>query len=488
MTRSGGDPRVTRLLVLFLRYFAGKKTQAEFGSAVGLDQSEISRLEEGLKAAPEEVLRRMAAADDLDWSVVVHLRRLFEAALSTAGRRAGTSQGAEALGKALLDLALLAVGPCLVEATAAAPRRPAPAEALREAKAVWAALAPFSDSERRRFLALSLRRGRSWALAVTIGEASVAAAADDAEKALELAELACWLAEQVEEEPGFCRRLRGHCRGRRANAWRVANDVDRADEDFARAWELWRAGSDADPPLLQEWQMLSLEASLRRDQQRYSEAFDLLDRAKAASGGDRAAEGRILLKRVHVDERMGDAEQALAVLAEAAPVVEGCGDPRLPFLHRSHVILNLIDRERFAEAAELWPRFAELAAAQGNRLEQLRVRGVEGRLRAGLGERLEAMAIFVEVAREFTRRKLPYDAALVSLELAVLWLEAGRTAEVRELALEMAWIFQAKKMAPEALAALRLFCDAAGRDAATVELARQVMAEIEKASSAAQRR
>jgi transcriptional regulator with XRE-family HTH domain len=94
MTTSGGDPRVTRLLVIFLRYFAGKKTQAEFGRAVGIDQSEISRLEEGLKAAPEEVLRRMAAADDLDWSVVVHLRRLFEAALSTAGRRVGTPQGA----------------------------------------------------------------------------------------------------------------------------------------------------------------------------------------------------------------------------------------------------------------------------------------------------------------------------------------------------------------------------------------------------------
>src|SRR4029078_4179 len=113
-------------------------------------------------------------------------------------------------------------------------------------------------------------------------------------------------------------------------------------------------------------------------------------------------------------------------------------------------------------------------------LEQLRVRGVEGKLRAGLGERLEAMAIFVEVQREFTRLRLPYDAALVSLELGALWLEAGQTAEVRELALEMAWIFKAKKIAREALAALRLFCDAAKRDAATLELAQHVRAEIER--------
>jgi len=487
MTRTAGDPRVTRLLVLFLRHVAGKKTQAEFGRAARVDQSEISRLEDGLKAASEEVLRRMAAAAGLEWPVVVHLRRLFEAVLSTAGARAGNPQGAEALEQAVLDLALLAVGPCVVEAMLTASRRPSPAEALREAAAVWAALAPFADPERRRFLALSLRPGRAWALAVRVAEASVEAAADDAERALELAELACWIAERVEEEPGFRLRLEGYCLGRLANAWRVANEYARAEEDFTRAWELWRAGSDADPPLLAEWQMLSLEASLRRAQQRFPEALDLLERAKAASGEDRAAEGRILLQREHVYEQMGDIEQALAVLAEAAPAIEGCGDPRLAFLHRFKTALNLIHLRRFAEAAELWPWVVELAAGQGHRLERLRVRWVEGRLRAGLGERLEAMAIFVEVQREFARLRLPYDAALVSLELAVLWLEAGRTAEVRELALEMAWIFKAKKIAREALAALRLFCDAAGRDAATLELARRVLAEVEKARRSAPR-
>jgi len=487
MTRSAGDPRVTRLLVLFLRHVAGKKTQAEFGRAARVDQSEVSRLEEGLKAASEEVLRRMAAAAGLEWTVVVHLRRLFEAVLSTAGERGGNPHGAEALEQAAHDLAFLAVGHCVVGAVLSAPHRPSPAEARREARVVWAALAPLADLARWRFLNLSLRHWRTWALAVEIAEASVAAAADDAERALELAELACSIAGRVEEEPGFCLRLQGHCLGRRANAWRVANEYDRSELDFAHAWELWRAGTDAEPPLLPKWQMLSLEASLRRDQQRYPEALDLIDRAMAAAGGDRAAECRILLKRVQVYEQRGKAERALAVLAEAAPVIEGCGDARLAFLHRFKTALNLVHRERFAEAAALWPQVVELATAQGNKLEQLRVRWVEGCLRAGMGERLEAVAIFVAVQREFTRLRLPYDAALVSLELAVLWLEAGRTAEVRELALEMAWIFKAKKIAREALAALRLFCDAAEKDAATLELARRVLAAVEKARRSAPR-
>lgn len=357
------------------------------------------------------------------------------------------------------------------------------ARARQEAEDAFSQLMRCTPADRRALPAI-FPEYRTWALAVRVAEASVAAAADDAEKALELAELACSIAERVEEEPGFCLRLQGHCLGRRANAWRVGNDFDRSEQDFARAWELWRAGSDADPPLLPEWQMLSLEASLRQEQHLFHQALDLLDRAKAAAGGDLAAEGRILLKREQVYERMGDVEQALAVLAEAAPVIEDCGDSRLAFLYRYKTVLNLVHLGRFAEAVALWPLVVELAAVQGKKLEQLRVRWVEGRLRAGLGERLEAMAIFVEVQREFTRLRLPYDAAQVSLDLAVLWLEAGQTAEVRELALEMAWIFKAKKIAREALAALRLFCDAAKRDAATLELARQIRAEIERVGRA----
>jgi len=63
----------------------------------------------------------------------------------------------------------------------------------------------------------------------------------------------------------------------------------------------------------------------------------------------------------------------------------------------------------------------------------------------------------------------------------VLWLEANRTAEVRRLALAMAWIFETKGIRREALAALQLFCEAALREAATVELARRVIADIEAA-------
>ena len=89
------------------------------------------------------------------------------------------------------------------------------------------------------------------------------------------------------------------------------------------------------------------------------------------------------------------------------------------------------------------------------------------------------MTALEQVREDFTARELPYDAALSSLDLAVLWLEKGKTAEVPELAVGMGSIFQAKGVDRQALAALTLFCEAARQEAATVELTRRVITEIE---------
>ena len=49
-----------------------------------------------------------------------------------------------------------------------------------------------------------------------------------------------------------------------------------------------------------------------------------------------------------------------------------------------------------------------------------------------------------QVRQDFTVRGLPYDAALASLDLAAIYLEEGRSVEVRNLARTMGWIFGLK--------------------------------------------
>src|SRR5262245_14984846 len=279
-----GDPTVLRLVAGFLRQMVDT-SQAGFGEAVGVDQAAISRFESGDQPPSEEVLQRMAAVARVPWRVVVHLRPIFAAVVSARARASSAGAGATRLERALLDFARLAVAPLLL-APGESPRHRTPEEARREAEEVWAALAPFPPRERRRLLGLARRASRSWALAVRLCEASRRAAADKAKEALELAELALWIAERVDEEEGFRRRLRGYCLHYLANARRVATDFDGAREASARGGELWRSGLDTDPPLLEEWRLFSLEASLRREEHRFAEALDLLDRARAASGGN----------------------------------------------------------------------------------------------------------------------------------------------------------------------------------------------------------
>jgi hypothetical protein len=70
---------------------------------------------------------------------------------------------------------------------------------------------------------------------------------------------------------------------------------------------------------------------------------------------------------------------------------------------------------------------------------------------------------------------MSYDVALALLEEAVLLLEEGRPAEVKALAGELAQVFEDKGVHREALAALRLFHEAAEHEEATAEMARRVL-------------
>jgi transcriptional regulator with XRE-family HTH domain len=466
-----GDPRVLQLLVMFFLDYSGLSQQA-LGERAGIDQKTISDYKLGLVSPSEKNLRRLARATVVPWPVVVHLRRFYAALLAAIDRRNAPAGAAELA----LDAARLAVAPVFLEAGELAPE-----EDLAEAREIWAALEPLPMPRRKRLLDVAPRASQSWALAIEVCEASVRAAGQGAGEALELAEQALSIAERVPGDERFRSRLLGWCRAFVANALRVATDFAGADAAFAQAWELWRTGAGADPRgLLPEWRLLDLEGSLRREQRRFSEAVELLDRALVTSGEGTLATARILMNKSYVLEQLGDFAGALNALEAAAPAIEATNEQRLLFGLLFNTAANLRHLQRYTEAAELLPRVRQMAVHLGE-LHQIRALWLTARVAAGLGRREEAEAAFQQVRRAFEDRDLPYEAALASLDLAVLWLEAGRTAEVRELAVEMEKVFKAKKINREALAAVILFGEAARREAATVELARRVIGEIETA-------
>jgi hypothetical protein len=74
-----------------------------------------------------------------------------------------------------------------------------------------------------------------------------------------------------------------------------------------------------------------------------------------------------------------------------------------------------------------------------------------------------------------------FDAALAALDLSISHLQEGKTAAVRELADEMVTVFRDLEVSREPMAALLLFQEAARRETATAELARQVAASLNRA-------
>jgi transcriptional regulator with XRE-family HTH domain len=480
-----GDPKVLQHVARSLRLRTGMK-EKEFGQACRIDQGNISRYELGKVAPSEESLQRMAATARVPWSLVVKMIRFFTALLSAADRATGGVPASPiegpAVERALLDSIELAVIPYLIEEAAAEAEGQSPEEARSEAAEICAALLPYPPADRRRLLGLSVRAKQSWAVAEALAHASERAAADRVEEARELAELALEVARQV---PGEVERTQteGYCTGFLANVERVATEFDQASTMFKSCWQLWRDGEAASLPLA-EWRLLDLEASLRRAQHRFAEARGLLDRAAMAAqrdGGTLEVVGRLLVKKANVLEQAGDFWGALAALEEATPAVEESGDPHLLLRLRFNTVVNLVYLEHYAAAEAQLHTVRELAIEQGRQLDLLRLLWLSSKLDAGQGRAEEAIVGLEQVVREFTALELAYEAALAGLDLAVLYLKAGRTAEVEALAAAMGWIFTAKGITREALQALTLFCEAAKQETATVELVQQVITEIERA-------
>jgi len=309
-------------------------------------------------------------------------------------------------------------------------------------------------------------------LCARLCDESVRAAARSASDAVRLAGLALRAAELLPGLEGTRRRAEGSAHAFVGNSLRVANELPTADLAFARCHEVFPYGTDDETGLFPEARVLDLEASLRRNQGKFGEALALLNRALSICSPSSRA--RVLLKQAATFEQSGDPERALAALREASPAIDlGEGGPRLRWVLRFNVVKILLQLNQAGEAAAVLPALRQLGKERGDRLSALRLRWLEASVAASLGRPVEALAEMGAVRQAFAAIPLPADAALVGLHEAEILLRSGQTARVRELVAEMQPIFAALGLELEALAAVRLFVEAAEREAATVEMARE---------------
>jgi transcriptional regulator with XRE-family HTH domain len=321
---------------------------------------------------------------------------------------------------------------------------------------------------------------RNWALAEAAALWSVRRAPNQPLEAREWAQLAVRIAELAPGEEAERRRLLGWTLHFLSNAERACNDLPAAEKARARGRALWEAGAPGDLGFLNEAWLPWIEGNLRKAQRRFTEALQRIDEALVL-GKEGELKGEILMSKANILELLGDPAGSTEVLLEAESLIEARREPRLALALRFNLLVDLCRLGRAAEAAPRLPAVWALAEKLGEELDLTRCLWLRGQIDSGLGHAEQAVDAYRQVRRTFHERNLAYDSALVSLDLALVLLEQGRKAEVAALAEEMLWIFEAQQVHEAALAALRVFCEAAQRETATVELARRVERYLRRA-------
>lgn len=322
-----------------------------------------------------------------------------------------------------------------------------------------------------------------WALVEALIEDSREAGASNAAHALELAEVAVEGSAVLDEarySVAALADLAARAWAQHGNALRIVGRFAEAGQSLACADDLLSRGS-GDPA--ERCRVLMMAATLLSAQKRYDEADARIDRALrlARRAGERHLEGSALVRKARIAQRREETEAALELLGRGLRLIDHEEDPRLLLVAQHNLLLLLVDAGRYREALDRMDETRVLHHQLGGQLDFLRFRWVEGRTYSGLGWLRQAASHYEEARRGFIAEGLAYDVALVSLDLAAVYAQEGRHAEVRGLAEEMLPIFRSAEAHQEALAALLVFHEAARQEAATVGLIHHVADYLRRA-------
>ncbi len=468
------------IVLTFLRAGQGWN-QARLGDAAGVSPNLLNDYERGRKALSRKRLEYLVSfmglsGEDIDGTLdrLAANRAGTRSAPEVGDQRAQITQRVEAVavrtGRLTSEFVRSLFSLLTLEGEGIAARE--------RAEVLWGRLTRRSPADRRAFVEESARF-RTWALCEKAAAESVEAAAASPKDALELAHLAVRIAELCPGLETWRWRLQGYALAHVANALRVMGDLRAAVTTLAKAEKLWTAGAPGDPGLLEEAWLPWIEAALYRARRRFPDALRKLDEALSLDRSTLA--GKILLTKAIVQEVMDDLTASTATLRTALPLLDARREPRAVLGAHFQILVNLCREGRSSDALAGLPAVEALTVEHGTELDLVRLTWLRGKIAAGTEGFAEAEAAFRQVKREFEARSLAYLGALVSLDLALLLLEQGRSREVDRLAKEMAWIFRDAGVPREALAALRLFCEAARQDGASAELARRLSRYLQRA-------
>jgi len=344
----------------------------------------------------------------------------------------------------------------------------------QEAPRLLAAL--LDHPEDSRLHRLSTDEGfHTWGLTQLLLQKSRELVHSEPHQAVDLAELAVVAADFLAEtayHPEWIGDLKARAWAVLGNARRVAGELTSSEAAFRRALALLLQVSTGRPWIRAE--ILDLLASLRREQGRLVEALQLLDEAASVYRTTKSGQAlaKIQLTRAKTLEEKGDIDESATLLQQILSSLDPGRDTKMAARARTNLVGCLIRLDRFTVARRELRTLEE--SLELSELERWRLQWLKAQIADGLEEWRAAETLFLETQAWFLDRRLAFDAALVSLDLALLYARTGRDTELQELAAEVLPLFQVEGAEREVLAALLLFQQSVERKSLTAELIREV--------------
>jgi tetratricopeptide (TPR) repeat protein len=322
-----------------------------------------------------------------------------------------------------------------------------------------------------------------WPLCEALLRKSCEVRFSDPKRMLSLAESAARVAAHVRLEkyswPGFVPDLQARAFAELGNAYRVNDRFSEADKYFTKALGCLERGSG---DISLQARVLDLFASLRSAQRRLEDAIALLDQVyqRYLESGDLHLAGRALISKGMNTRCQGSPREAVSLLEEGLALLHREAGPELGNIGRQALLNALTDCGEYQRASRLLLRSGLREAFADEPIHLLKLRWVEGKIHAGLGRLDTAERAFSHVRQEFLRSGQFYEAALVGIELAAVWLRQGRAAEVQGLATEMHEIFDELGVEREAAKAFCFVREACRTQAVNLLLIERVHAFLER--------
>jgi len=328
----------------------------------------------------------------------------------------------------------------------------------------WASLQKHPQARRLAIIAADPTM-HTWGLYDRLLDAAREIAPASPERGIEIALLALAVADQLDPQQHGDARIvdfKAAATAVLGNCKRVAEDFEGARTDLEQALALFEEGT-GDP--LERANVLSLQGSWNVDLGFFEAGEKLFEQAIQIyeEAGETRLIGRTMLKQATAVGYV-DPDRAVSILDEATDYINSITEPLLELCMRHSLALYLNDAGRTQEAIGVLEDSRGLYKQFPNRIFQLRLRWLEGRINRSLQHLREAEETFERVAADFLERGLPQEYLLCSIDLAEVVYAQGDHTRTLQICTSLHRALESWHMHSEGLSVMLLFVSAIRED------------------------